>query len=169
MKSKKLFYGFIVLVALLCLGIGYAAVSKNLTINGKVNADAAGADALVVKFTTSVDDKCKTTVAGDGLSATIVTNSLKTVNETATATITIANTSNDLRAIITKVSAAFNSADFDEYFSLSVTDPAGVILNAKDGTTTVTVTITLIKLPVEAISNAGFTITLKAEATELAK
>ena len=103
MKNKKLFYAAIVMVALLCLGIGYAAVSKNLTINGTAKADAAGSDALVVKFTKSVVDKCTTTISTDGLSATIETNSLKSVNETATATITIANTSNDLRAIITKV------------------------------------------------------------------
>jgi hypothetical protein len=167
MKNKKLFYAVIVMVALLCLGIGYAAVSKNLTINGTAKADAAGSDALVVKFTKSVVDKCTATISTDGLSATIETNSLKSVNETATATITIANTSNDLRAIITKVSAAFNSTDYDEYFSLTVTDPAGVILDAKTGTTTVTVTITLIKLPVSAISDAGFTIKLKAEAAEL--
>ena len=32
MKNKKTFVGLFVILALLCLGIGYAAVSKNLVI-----------------------------------------------------------------------------------------------------------------------------------------
>lgn len=168
MKNKKLFYGFIVLVALLCLGIGYAAVSKNLTINGKVNADAAGADALQVLFTSSKDTKCTTAIASDGQSATITTESLKAVGDKATAVITITNESQDLRAKITEHTAvAFTDAKYDKYFTLETTDPAGVILDAKTGTTTITVTITLKELPVTAITNAAFTVILKAEAVEL--
>lgn len=168
MKNKKLFYGFIVLVALLCLGIGYAAVSKNLTINGKVNADAAGADALQVEFTAHDDTKCTTAIASDGQSATITTESLKAVGDKAIAVITITNKSQDLRAKITEDTAvAFTDAKYDKYFTLETTNPNGVILDAKTGTTTITVTITLKELPVTAISNAAFTVILKAEAVEL--
>ena len=168
MKNKRFFYGFIVLVALLCLGIGYAAISKNLTINGNVNADAAGSDALQVLFTAHNDTNCTTTIASDGQSATITTNSLKTVGETAKAVITITNNSQHLRAIITKLSGAFDDNTYNTYFTLTISEISSTPLAANGGTTTVTVTITLKKLPVESISNAGFTITLKAEATELA-
>lgn len=168
MKNKRFFYGFIVLVALLCLGIGYAAVSKNLTINGKVNADAAGSDALQVEFTDHDDDKCTTTIASGGQSATITTESLKAVGDQATAVITITNKSQHLRAIITKLSGAFDDNTYNTYFTLTISEISSTPLAANGGTTTVTVTITLKQLPVEAISNAGFTITLKAEATELA-
>ena len=34
MKNKKILISLVVFVALLCLGIGYAAVSKNLVIGG---------------------------------------------------------------------------------------------------------------------------------------
>lgn len=168
MKNKRFFYGFIVLVALLCLGIGYAAISKNLTINGNVNADAAGSDALQVVFYSSEDSKCETSIASGGQSATITTDSLKTVGETAEAVITIKNNSQHLRAIITKLSGAFDDNTYNTYFTLTISEISSTPLAANGGTTTVTVTITLKKLPVESISNAGFTITLKAEATELA-
>ena len=168
MKNKKLFYIAIVMVALLCLGIGYAAVSKNLTIKGNVNADAAGADALQVVFASSQDTKCKTTIASGGQSATITTDSLKTVGEAAKAVITIKNNSQHLRAIITKLSGAFDDNTYNEYFTLTISEISSTPLAANGGTTTVTVTITLKKLPVESISNAGFTITLNAQATELA-
>lgn len=36
MKNKRTFVGLFVILALLCLGIGYAAISKTLTINGGV-------------------------------------------------------------------------------------------------------------------------------------
>ena len=168
MKNKKLFYAVIVMVALLCLGIGYAAVSKNLTINGRVNADAAGSDALQVLFTSSKDTNCTTSIADGGQSATITTNSLKTVGEEAKAVITITNNSQHLRAIITKLSGAFDDNSYNTYFTLTISEISSTPLAANGGTTTVTVTITLKQLPVDAISGAGFTITLQAEGAELA-
>ena len=36
MRNKRTFVGLFVILALLCLGIGYAAISKTLTINGGV-------------------------------------------------------------------------------------------------------------------------------------
>lgn len=167
MKNKRFFYGFIVLVALLCLGIGYAAVSKNLTINGKVNADAAGADALEVLFTSSIDTNCTTVIAEGGQSATITTDSLKAVGDQATAVITITNNSQDLRAIITKLSGAFDDNTYNTYFTLTISEISSTPLAANGGETTVTVSIRLKQLPVDAISNAAFTVILKAEAVEL--
>ena len=52
MKNKRTFVGLFVILALLCLGIGYAAISKTLTINGGVSTGEAEdlADNFIVYF-----------------------------------------------------------------------------------------------------------------------
>lgn len=57
MKNKKYFYGLLVLVLLLCAGIGFAAVSQDLIINGTATSgdDKALAENLKVNFTNKKD------------------------------------------------------------------------------------------------------------------
>lgn len=50
MKNKKLIYGLVVVVALLCVSIGYAAITKDLVIGGTLSTDYAGAGNLLVQF-----------------------------------------------------------------------------------------------------------------------
>ena len=50
MRNKKLIYGLVVVVALLCVSIGYAAITKDLIVGGTLSTDSAGAGNLLVQF-----------------------------------------------------------------------------------------------------------------------
>ena len=50
MKNKKTLLGLVVIVALLCLSIGYAAITRDLRIGGTLSTDFEGSGNLSVKF-----------------------------------------------------------------------------------------------------------------------
>lgn len=174
MKNKKTFVGLFVILALLCLGIGYAAVSKNLVISGTgtTNNETGDAsdDVLAKNFLVKFADSYTTNVTnGDGAKinvsidsdteATINAYELTTLNKSVSATLTIVNDSEDLIATI-DIPTIENAS---EYFKVE-TDWTKTVLNP-DGSKEVTVTITLIKSPIEH-QDATFKITFVAEASE---
>ena len=174
MKNKRTFVGLFVILALLCLGIGYAAVSKNLVISGTgtTNNETGNAsdDVLAKNFLVKFADSYTTNVTnGDGAKisvsidsnteATINAYELTTLNKSVSATLTIVNDSEDLIATI-DIPTIENAS---EYFKVE-TDWTKTVLNP-DGSKEVTVTITLIKSPIEH-QDATFKITFVAEASE---
>ena len=174
MKNKKTFVGLFVILALLCLGIGYAAVSKNLVISGTgtTNNETGDAsdDVLAKNFLVKFADSYTTNVTnGDGAKinvsidsdteATINAYELTALNKSVSATLTIVNDSEDLIATI-DIPTIENAS---EYFKVE-TDWTKTVLNP-DGSKEVTVTITLIKSPIEH-QDATFKITFVAEASE---
>ena len=50
MRNKKLIYGLVVVIALLCVSIGYAAITKDLIVGGTLSTDSAGAGNFLVHF-----------------------------------------------------------------------------------------------------------------------
>ena len=155
MKKKRTFLGVALLIAVLVLGVGYAAITKNLSISGTASATTNNENFKVKFEGTPVTDKTnapsstvEATVTND-LTATINVSGLTTTNDTVTATYTIKNESPELSADLAVGSIANDNA---VYFEVTANLAASTI--AKGDSTTVTVTVKLIKTPVEDQSAA---------------
>lgn len=148
MKNKKKFYVVGLLVFVLVLGIGYAAVSTvGLNIDGTASVKSEN---LKVSFNgvTEVSDgeKVVANSTDNSLDATISVSDL-TLNEIVTATYTIKNEETDVNANITKKTITNDKEEFFEVTTSVDESPTTVDAN---GTAKVTVTVKLIKTPIEA-------------------
>ncbi len=148
MKNKKKFYVVGLLVFVLVLGIGYAAVSTvGLNIDGTASVKSEN---LNVSFNgvTEVSDEEKVVAnsTDNSLDATISVSDL-TLNEIVTATYTIKNEETDVNANITKKTITNDKEEFFEVTTSVDESPTTVDAN---GTAKVTVTVKLIKTPIEA-------------------
>ena len=109
MKNKRTFVGLFVILALLCLGIGYAAISKTLTINGGVATGEAKdlADNFILYFTkvdidTTLAEGTTVTAnvnpAAESLSTIFKIENMNKVGSKVVLTYTVNNDSEDLYA-----------------------------------------------------------------------
>ena len=144
MTSTSKIISAIVIVAVLMIGVGYAAINSiALQITGQLAAAPSDAN-FTVKFTTASpsEGNIVATVTGDK-TATLNVQGLTAKGDKAVATYTIQNTSEDLSANLTAAASNQN----DEYFTVSTSFSETSI--AKGETSTLTVTVELIKTPVE--------------------
>lgn len=170
MKKQKTIFGLAILAAVLMLGIGYAAVS-NITLNIDGTATASANSDFEVIFTENDGDITtdKSTVPGATVSATVEASDKKQANievsglttkgEKVSATYTIANNSADLSASLT----AITSNDNTEYFKVTSSINDTPVVVAKDDTTKITVTVELIKTPIEADQSTNISVELTAQ------
>ena len=122
MKNKRTFVGLFVILALLCLGIGYAAISKTLTINGGVSTgdETALEDNFIVYFAAvSTDTSSAKNVTVDATvnaaekstSTSFAISNMNIVGSKVILTYTIKNDSNDLYAFVEKVRIGITGLD----------------------------------------------------------
>ena len=151
-KTNKIIIG-IVLVAILLLGIGYAAIQNvTLNISGTVAADPSQSNfkvCFVIDPEPTVSDSTYVTAGvTDDINATINVSGLTTKGQIVSATYTVQNTSTDLSADLSVATTNSNT----EYFTIS-SELADTSLKAGE-TTTVTVTVELTKTPIsESVSS----------------
>lgn len=184
MKNRKFLVSLFVTLALLCLGIGYAAVSKDLNINGigttfgedvkdpnKPSAeDKKDTTDLGQNFKVHFDSvataeasdtaytTCSVTVVDD-LNASITANKLLTLHSSVKVTLTIVNDSEDLDAVIDE---PVITNDNETYYRVS-TDWVKTTL-APGKSKTVIVTIECIKSAIDhQVTNFGIKFTAEAE------
>lgn len=159
MKNKKFLYAIIALVLIMCLGIGYAAVSKTLTVNGTSSTGDAGIggggvdpdpddplnDNFVVYFDPGTKNVAVTTeatglntdaeVTVSDLTATIEVTDLVELNSYVTVTLKIKNDSADLKASIPVPTITYldgeGNATEKKYFEVT-TDWTATTLEAKN-------------------------------------
>lgn len=147
MNRKKTLYGLGLLALILVLGVGYAAVSE-VTLNIDGSATVAS-EALKVSFNgvtdTEDDGKVIASSTDNSLNASIQVTNL-TLNEAVSATYTIKNQETDVDANVIKKQISNDKPEFFEV-TTSVDDSAETI--TAGGTGTVTVTVRLIKTPIE--------------------
>ena len=154
MKNRKNLIIAFVIAALLVIGVGYAAVANvTLTAGGEVHAEAKAFD---VTFQTSENYE----VTENGHKATINDAKEKTLTQTGagnavTYTFVIQNTS-EYNA---KVEVTTDATD-NEYFNYTVDCGTGEVAKLT-GTLTVTVTVELLKYPVESVDHT-FSVVLTA-------
>ena len=183
MKKRNTFIGMFLIIAVLVLGVGYAALNGvTLTLNGTANVKA-NAD-FSVKFVELVSRSTENKVIGveetevdvvngnieNDLNATMTVN-LDTTNKTAYAIYKIQNTSSELNATVdVKTEGSFTGTNA-EYLSVSSelysdenceTLLETTELEKETGIAYLKVTVDLTKLPVDDIKNATFTIELEA-------
>ena len=160
MRNRKSFNTVIIFALVLFLSVGYAVVnSVTLSVTG---TSTSATEDLEVYFngTTSVSSSKVTATATNGTtSASILVNDL-TLNETVTATYTVVNNETDIGA-----SYLVNSINLSnsEYFSVT-TDASSAKIIAAKGTNTITVTVKMVKTPVDSSMNSS-TITINLTAT----
>ena len=164
MKNRRKVIDAFLVIAVLCVGVGYAVVTDILDIQGVANVSATAAEKAFdedIKFISAVAN-----VTGDTASvnadnedkATFTVNSLKGQGETATFTFTIEN-GNDIDALVTPKLASNTN---DTYFEVS-SDWGGVAKTIAAGqTATYTVTVELLKTPT---STVGTSISIELTAT----
>lgn len=161
MKNKKKTYVIVgLLIAIITLGVGYAAVAQLLTINGNATALHVGADVIFDSTTapTTSGGQTGTAAAIDssdtGHHTATCTVVLKNLNEQATCTYTIKNNSSDTALNATSITATPYQSDgttawtssSSQYFTVEPSVTKTTLTNNE--TTTVTVTVTLKKVNV---------------------
>lgn len=155
MKQKRTYITLLLVVALLCLGIAYAAISNiTLQITGSAAA-TPNQDNFIVKFdkdtvvTTDVGTTGATVTAdyvaddANDLTATIDVSGLTAEGQKVSATYTIENESIGLSA---DLAASTIKNSNTEYFKVTPTLAKSQILEGE--TTTVTVEVEMVKTPI---------------------
>lgn len=167
MKKRRTLIIALLLIAALCLGIGYAAVSETLLWNGTIENDAVE---FVVRFeevsesavSGAGDDEDKAKILGlsnpgepGGRTVAPSVDGLTVVGDSVTFNYVVKNYSNvkvELKDLVT---------DFDnEYFKLTVGNWDKTVLDVNE-TANVSITVELVKVS-DIIETATFTITAEA-------
>ena len=161
MKRRNTYVGAVLLLAVLMLGIGYAAMSNiTLNINGSASATVEDEN-FKVKFTGTPTVSNATNVVAEveeDHKASITVTGLTAKGDSETATYTIENASEDLSAELAIPSI---SNDNTEYFKVTTDMDAAKTITAGT-TTTVTVTVELVKTPIESNQKANIDINIDA-------
>ena len=171
MKKRRSVIIALLLVAALALGIGYAALTQNLTLNGSANVIVDSSKFSVVYTGVTYDigdysaDKINATAAG--ASATFKVSDLDVVGEEMTFVYKIQNTSTahydaTLAAFTTDVDTLVRDSDGtaldrEEYYDIDITitlddDSDGSGRLHYEDTATMTVVVKCVKSPVEDVT-----------------
>jgi len=188
-KKRKTFIAMVIVIAILLLGIGYAAVSNvtlNLTgtANIKANADFSVEydtthTVVVTPSSTTIEwaeNDNRAVSAGSYQDATtaIMTVYLDSSNTTATAVYKVDNKSTELgatlSAAVTQISGAnaqyFSNITAVYYTDANCTTALGDNVVAHGGSAYLKVTVGLAKSPVSDITSASFSVTTTATPQE---
>ena len=161
MKNRGIVVVAIMLVAVLCLGVGYAALNDAITATGTVNVTATGFD---LQWENDDTSPIGTSANGNTLTFTVDATKLVKANDSVTIKAKVKNASTEnFIAKITDVRVT-QSTSYSAYYSVAI---AGIAVNdeiAKDANKEVTITVTLKQMPVEDITNDTFEIVIDAEA-----
>ena len=145
MTETKKIISAIVIVAVILIGVGYAAINQiTVEINGALSATTSNEN-FKVKLTDAkaTDSRVEASVTSD-LVGVLNVSGLSAKGESVTATYTIQNASDDLSANLTSAASWNNKEYFNVTTSLSTANIA------KSATATLTVTVELIKTPIDA-------------------
>lgn len=168
MKKKRTLTVVAAVLAVLMLGVGYAAVANDvLTINGTASATPSD-DNFVVQFdqdTAVVKGDNVTADYTDATNATFAVSGLTAKGQTASATYAIENLSPDLSANLTATIGNMTNGESgteDDKTYFNVTYSFGSTTVAAGGNTTLTVTVTMLKTPVTEDVSVTFPVTITA-------
>ena len=167
MKKRRTLIISLLLIAALALGIGYAALTDTLDINGTADVNQAAAeeafdmDVYFKSATPNQEGNLASLVEGDNDMASFTANNLKGAGDKATFTFVI-NNDGDLDALVTPTLAADGNSN-TEYFSVTSDWNAQPKTIAAHGSESYTVTVELLKTPTETI-HGSFHIELTAVA-----
>ena len=177
MNGSKSFIFLSVLVAVLALGVAYAAITSNLNITATatVAPDGSNFDVTFTKVTAATgtgtlkneasEDLVVTSINGTTATFSVAEGCLKTVGQYVEAVYTVTNASDDLIANLSDITVETEDDTYVE-FTASIDATAGKVLQPVNGTTTVTVRATLMKAPANATVTSSATLKFTATAQE---
>ena len=159
MKNRKTVVVAFLLVAAMLLGVGYAALTDVLDINGSATINQSAAEDafdMDVYFSAAVANEEGNTASvnsNDNDKASFTVNTLKGKGDKATFTFTITN-NGDVDAEVTPTLGATDGNSNPEYFAVTSDWNGQAKTIAAGGSMTYTVTIELLKTPTETIHGA---------------
>ena len=158
MKNRRIVVVALMLVAVLCVGVGYAALSDTIDFTGKVSytPDFQLVWGEVTDTSSILTDKGP--AGNDTITVSMNTTSW-VVGEDKTFTVAVTNNS---RYAATNVQVKTLNVDALAG-NYTVTAVTGANTIAVGGTTTVTVTVTMINYPEDAVADAAFTFQVYAD------
>lgn len=178
MRNRKTVVVAFLLVAVMLLGVGYAALTDTLTIIGNAHVDIDTANKTFderVYFSAAEETRSTGTgTTADVASytaddATYTVNKLAVVGEESEFTFTITNDSNvdaTISVADTKLSGSANPSNSNAAkFEVTYAYPDDMTIKKQGGTLTVTVTVKLIE-PVTSATSATFGIELTATSVD---
>lgn len=167
MKQKRTYVTLLLVVALLALGIAYAAINNvDLTISGTAEAAVVAERTLEVVFTEATPGSDKVTANFEGITAEFGVTGLTTKGQTATATYKVKNNAQDLKAVLSGQPAVEVTKAGWYTFTASYEENFDGVLNPNEEVV-VTVTATLNQTPQDAddVTAAAATATITVPAT----
>lgn len=170
MKNRKTVVVAFLLVAVMLLSVGYAALTDVLDITGSADVNQSAAEESFnedIHFSTAVANQTGNTAsvnADNKDKASFTANTLKGKDDEVTFTFTIVN-EGDLAATVTPTLNATAGNTKPEYFDISSDWDGETKTLAAGGSLTYTVTVKLLKTPTETISGS-FLIELTATSVD---
>ena len=158
MKNRRNVVIALLLIAVLCVGIGYAALNDTIDFTGKISYTP---DFQIVWGTATDLDSILTNSEGtDTDKFTVSMNTSEwVVGETKTFTVTVKNAS---RYVAENVAVqALTTTAVEGNYTVTADIDANTI--AVDGTATVTVTVTMDSYPTDTVTDAEFTFQVYAD------
>ena len=169
MKTKRTAVVAFLLCAIMAIGIGFAAISKNLEISGNANLgmDATGFSVEFVQSGCETDDGdvSSIVISGDPTVATFTVNGLKKAGDKVVGTFTIKNTSSEkYDVLLGEPSISFGTGAFVDYIEVTKTNPVLTRLSNEgaNSTTTFTITVELKKVINDASAQVTFVVLISA-------
>ena len=167
-KSKNNFITLSVLVAIVLVGVAYAAITSTLSVSGSTSVKGNSTN-----FTNNVIFASASASSGSTASInnsdkhiiTFTTAELKAVNDVATLTYTIKNES-DYDASISAVTCSSTDTSFDTYVTATPSRTSTLALSKGTTSSSETVKIKMIKTYAQTtVKSMTFTCTMTATAT----
>ena len=159
MKNRRIVVVALMLVAVLCVGVGYAALNATINFTGKVNYTA---DFPIVwgDVTDSSSILTETGTPGSDTITVSMDTTDWTVGETKTFTVAVVNDSRyDAEHVAVQ---ALTTTDVAANYTVTA-EVTGATTIAAGGTTTVTVTVTMDSYPTATVTEAAFTFQVYAD------
>ena len=173
MKRRNLLLSFVA-VALLLIGLGYAAIEDTLTVSGTVKTSEAKLDLGIEYVSATFNSKsvAETPVSVNDDTAQITYEDFENKNDVLVVVLKVTNTAdNGLAASLEYDLAAITETGDADYFDVSYAVTSGEqaynksVALADGASVTVTVTIVLNKTP-DAAKTAEFSFTIKGNGVE---
>ena len=169
MKNRKGLIAFLVLAVML-LGVGYAALTDTLDITGSADVNQSAAEEAFnedIYFSAAVANEAGNTAsvnADNNDKASFTAKTLKGKGDKVTFTFTIKNDGDVAATVTPKLNATLGNTN-PEYFSLTSDWDGATKTLAAGGELTYTLTVELLKTPTETIAGS-FLVELTAVSVE---
>ena len=159
MKNRKIVVVAFLLIAMLLLGVGYAALTDVLDITGSADVNQSAAEEAYnedIHFSAAVANQTGNTAsvnADNNDKASFTASTLKGKDDEVTFTFTIVN-EGDVDAVVTPTLNAVTGNTTPEYFEITSDWDGSPKTLAAGASITYTVTVKLLQTPTETISGS---------------